>query len=142
MIVISRRELLTGSLFAGSIAMICAVNLSGCGGSSVPQEPQLLSLSVTPTNQTLPVGATAQFISTGTYTDHSTQNLTGSVIWQSSVATTATISNAPGTQGLASARGAGSTSIGAALNAVVAPGVLLSVAAQTEIGRASCRERV
>jgi hypothetical protein len=51
---------------------------------AVIQTPVLNSIAVTPANPTLNVGATQQFTATGTFTDGSTQNVTGQVAWTSS----------------------------------------------------------
>ena len=74
----------------------------------------LASIAVTPGNVTVLVGATQQFTATGTYSDGSTQNISGQVTWTSSSAAVATISAG----GLATAASAGSTTIGAALTGV------------------------
>src|SRR5437879_1605990 len=66
--------------------------------------------TVTPTTQALTVGQTAQFTATGTFgnaKNPSTQNITSSVTWTSSVPSVATISAA----GIATAVGAGTTTI-------------------------------
>jgi hypothetical protein len=55
----------------------------------------LSSLSVTPTTATIASGTTQQFTATGTPSDGSTQNLTNSVTWSSSLQSVATI-NASG----------------------------------------------
>lgn len=64
---------------------------------------QLASIAVTPAAPTIAAGQTQQFTATGTYTDSSTLVLTAEVTWSSSDATVATISNAAGSQGLATA---------------------------------------
>ncbi|PYV64646.1 MAG: ATP-dependent DNA ligase, partial [Acidobacteria bacterium] len=66
-----------------------------CNGSS---SPQTVSLSGT--------GSSA-----GTFSGRSTHDLTQSVTWSSTSATVATISNVVGTQGLATASAAGTTTI-------------------------------
>lgn len=71
----------------------------------------LVSLAVTPADSTLPLGLTRQFTATGTYTDASNQDLTTVVTWTSTVPSTATISNAGGTKGLATSVAAGSTTV-------------------------------
>jgi 6-phosphogluconolactonase (cycloisomerase 2 family)/uncharacterized protein YjdB len=98
--------------FAGLIA--------GCGFSSNsisivgPAPPTLTSISVAPANLTLHVGSTRQFIATGSYSDGSQQNITASVTWSSAAATVASINNTAGSNGIATAVGAGSTTITAA----------------------------
>lgn len=79
---------------------------------------ELTALQVTPANSSRPKGATQQFTATGTYTDMSTQDLTDSVVWSSNTTTVATISNAAGSSGLASALAEGSTTIRAASGAI------------------------
>jgi hypothetical protein len=74
----------------------------------------LVSISVTPGNATLIIGATQQFTATGNYSDSSTQNLTSQVTWASSATSKAIISAA----GLATGVNAGSTTISAAFDAI------------------------
>jgi 6-phosphogluconolactonase (cycloisomerase 2 family) len=101
--------------------LLCFAGLiAGCGFSSNaisivgPPPPTLTSISVAPANLTLEVGATRQFTATGGYSDGSQQDITASVTWSSAVATVASISNAAGSNGIATAVGAGSTTITAA----------------------------
>ncbi|MBV9073275.1 MAG: Ig-like domain-containing protein [Acidobacteria bacterium] len=91
----------------------------------------LVSIAVTPANASLPKGKTQQFLATGTYSDGSTQNLTSSAAWSSSITAVATITAA----GLATAAGIGNTSIQAAVGSIsgstnfsVTAPVLLSLA--------------
>jgi len=76
----------------------------------------------------LALGAGEQFTATGTYSDLSTQDLTDFVTWSSSLAGTATVSNSPGSQGLATRIAAGATTITA-----TDPASLLSSAAALTI---------
>jgi hypothetical protein len=71
--------------------------------------PTLSSIAVTPPNPTVATGATQQFTATGTYSDGSTQNITGQVTWASSNGAVATMNAA----GLATAVAAGTTNISA-----------------------------
>jgi hypothetical protein len=64
----------------------------------------------------VPAGLTQQFTATGTYSDATTQNLTAVVLWESSITSTATVSNAGGSQGLVTA---GTTTISAGLSGIV-----------------------
>jgi len=68
-------------------------------------------MAITPANPSIAIGATQQFTATGTYSDGSTQNLTTAVTWSSSSTGVAAISNAAGSNGLATSVGAGSTTI-------------------------------
>jgi hypothetical protein len=78
----------------------------------------LMSIAVTPANPTIGNTGTEQFTATGTFSDNSTQNLTTTVTWSSSNTGIATISNAAGTNGLASAVANGASTIQAVLGAV------------------------
>jgi Bacterial Ig-like domain (group 2)/Bacterial Ig-like domain (group 3) len=75
--------------------------------SATEIEPTLASIAVIPANPSIPEGATQQFMAIGTFTDDSTQNLTGSVTWSSSNTAQATISST----GLATAVVTGTTTI-------------------------------
>ena len=72
---------------------------------------ELVSVAVTPTNPSIPLGRTQQFQATGTYTDSTTQDLTTTVTWSSSSDATATLSNAVGSKGLAASAAVGQTTI-------------------------------
>ncbi len=74
---------------------------------------ELVSLAVTPTNPSVPLGVTQQFLATGTYTDNSLQDLTAQVTWGSSDQGKATISNDPANPGLATPAAVGQTTISA-----------------------------
>jgi hypothetical protein len=71
----------------------------------------LVSIAITPAGQSITKGSSKQFTATGTYSDNTTQNLTAAVTWTSSSTAVATISNAAGSQGLATAVTTGSTTI-------------------------------
>src|SRR5262249_17413602 len=69
---------------------------------------------------------------TGTYSDNSTQDLTTQVTWASSKTAVATVSNATGTQGLATAVAPGTSTITAMLASVGGSTVLTVTAAALE----------
>jgi poly(3-hydroxybutyrate) depolymerase len=73
--------------------------------------PVLVSIALTPPNASISVGGTRQFTATGTYSDGSTQNLTGIATWSSLASTVATLSSTSGSQGLATGAGVGATTI-------------------------------
>ena len=58
--------------------------------------PTLQSIAVTPANPSIAAGTTQQFSATGTYSDASTADLTGSVTWSSGTSATATSAHRPG----------------------------------------------
>ena len=96
----------------------------------------LLAVTVSPLAANIPAGETESFSATGHYSDGSTQDLTDSVTWASSDTSTATVSNASGTQGVVTAVATGATTITATdpttsiegISAVtVLPAILLAV---------------
>jgi len=69
--------------------------------------PTLVSITVTPSSPSVPVGGMQQFTATGTYSNGTTGNLTSSATWSSSNPAAATIT----TSGLATGVAAGSTTL-------------------------------
>lgn len=121
----------TWSSSSASVAMIASTGLATAkgGGSTTIQAtsgtisgsttltvttPTLVSIAVTPASVSTIVGGTQQFTATGSYSNGSTQNLTASVTWSSSSTSVATIAST----GLATAKGAGSTTIQATSGAI------------------------
>jgi hypothetical protein len=127
----------TGLATSASIGqtMITATAASIAGSSTLTVTPAALaSIAITPGIQTISVGTTQQFAATGTFTDGSTQGITGSVQWASSDVFVATISNAAGSQGLATSVATGSSSISATMGSISASTTLtVSVAALVSI---------
>ncbi len=96
----------------------------------------LLAVTVSPLATNIPAGETEQFTATGHYSDGSTQDLTDSVTWASSDSSTATVSNAAGSEGEVTAVADGAatitatdptTSIEGVSAVTVLPAVLLAV---------------
>ncbi len=94
----------------------------------------LVSIAVTPTNPSIAVGTSQQFTATGTFSDNTTQDLTAAVTWTSAAAVTATISNAAGSNGVATSVAPGSTTVTATMGSVsgstaltVTPATLVSL---------------
>jgi hypothetical protein len=85
---------------------------------------QLVSIAISPQTAAAPVGLPQQFSAIGTYTDGTTQDLTQTAHWSSSVATVATISNSAGTQGSAATLAVGTTTIGVSYGSANASGTL------------------
>jgi hypothetical protein len=124
---VSNQGLVTSSSL-GSANMTAALG-SVSGSTLVTVTPAaLVSIAVTPAIPSIPLGTTQQFTATGTYTDQSNQNISTSVQWTSSNPTIATISNAAGTQGLATSAGSGSSLI-TATSGSLSGGTMLSVTA-------------
>src|SRR5689334_23134471 len=109
-------RLLQTRVLLGSLCMLLALFgalACGGGGSTPGQGRQLLSLAVTPANDSAPLGTTKQYKATGNYSDGSTEDLTASATWASSVQNVAGVSNTGGTKGLATPAATGSTKISA-----------------------------
>lgn len=71
----------------------------------------LVSITVLPANPSVALGTPQQFSAIGTFSDTTTQDLTTSATWSSSVTSVATISNAAGSNGRATPVAAGTTTI-------------------------------
>jgi hypothetical protein len=82
--------------------------------------PTLSSLSITSVIPSIPLAKTQQFTATGTYTNGSTQNLTNTVTWSTTVLGVATVSNAVGSQGIVTSVGQGTTGLIVTLGSNVA----------------------
>jgi hypothetical protein len=80
----------------------------------------LQSIAVTPPNPSIAQGTTQQFTAMGTFSDNSTQNLTGIVTWASATPSVATITAG----GLASGVAPGTSSISATLGGITGSTVL------------------
>jgi hypothetical protein len=107
------------STVAPGVSLITATSGSISGGTDLTvTAAALVSIAVTPAHPSIANGLTEQFTATGTYSDNSTKDLTTQVTWASSTTTAATISNASGSQGLASSAAPGSTTITATSGAI------------------------
>jgi len=92
---------------------IALIVFTGCGTlSPTIFSKTLSSVSITPSNPSIAVGANQQFTATGNYSDGSTANLSSSVTWASSNQAVAAVSGA----GVATGMGAGSATITASIS--------------------------
>jgi alpha-tubulin suppressor-like RCC1 family protein len=103
----------------GSIcALLLLFGLIGCGGgkttTTVVAPPKLLSITVTPTDPTIALGAGQQFVATGTYSDGSTADLSASAKWTSGGSAVSILY----TSGMATAKAAGVETITATVGTV------------------------
>lgn len=117
---------------AAGTSVITATSGSVSGNTTLTVTPAtLISLVVTPSNPTIAVAATQQFVATGTYSDLTTQILTTvpTTIWSSGTLTVATM-NANGqiTSGLATGVAAGNSII-TATSGLISGNTLLTVTA-------------
>ena len=104
-------------LFIG--AMVGCGGGGGDGGSATASVPTLVSITVTPANSSLEIGSSGVFTATGTFSDNSTQNLTGSASWSSSATTIATVSDGAASKGTVTAVSSGSATISATVGSIV-----------------------
>ena len=86
--------------------------------------PTLVSVTVSPATPSVAVGGIVQFIAIGNYSNGTTQNLTATVVWTTSSASTATISNISTTAGQANGVAAGPATITATSGAISGSTVL------------------
>ncbi|MFZ5439380.1 MAG: beta strand repeat-containing protein [Myxococcota bacterium] len=102
---------LASSLNVGSVTI--SATLGSISGSTpfTVTPAQLNGLLLTPGSGSAPLGSVRQYTATGTYTDGTTQPLTTVAAWSSSNPAVATISNASGSQGLATTLATGATTI-------------------------------
>lgn len=115
---------LVSALSIGTATITATVSgVSGSADATVTAAV-LDSIAVVPATSLLTVGLDRQYLATGTFSDASTQNLTAQVTWSSSDAVIAEISNAVGSQGLASGRAPGTVTITATLTGVTATAAL------------------
>jgi trimeric autotransporter adhesin len=117
-------------------ATTIAATSGGVSGSTplTVTPARLVSIEVSPVSAAITNGSTRQFTATGVFSDNSTQDLTSQVSWASSNATVATVSDAAGSNGLATAFSVGTATIGATLEGVtgsatltVTPAALVSI---------------
>ena len=80
--------------------------------------PVVVSITVAPSAPTIAVGTTQQLTASGTYSDGSTRDVTTLVVWASTFATLATVSNVAPNNGLATAVAVGKTTISATLGGI------------------------
>jgi len=106
------------STVAAGTSTITATTSGGVSGTATVKVAALTSISVTPSAATLPVGVTQAYTATGTFADQSTSDLTKQVTWTSSDATVATVSNTPGSKGIATSLASGTAVITATFGTV------------------------
>jgi uncharacterized protein YjdB len=110
----------------GSVTITATVgSVSGTGAFTVGPQT-LVSVAVTPTTPSIPLGLQQQFIVTGTFTDNSTQQLTTGVTWASSDPTVASVDQ----NGLATSVAMGSANITATVGSLSSSGSLTVTEAQ------------
>src|ERR1700719_1535620 len=101
------------------IVFVCLSWFAGCGAGTLGPgvggtTRTLVSIVVTPADPDVLLGTLQQFTATGTYSDHSSQDITDSVTWSSSDISVASIAGG----GLATALTLGSVTISATSGSV------------------------
>jgi uncharacterized protein YjdB len=103
----------TGVIAGSATVTATSGTISGTASVTVTNAT-ISSIAVTPANSTMPIGAMKQFTAVATLSDSTTQDVSLSVLWSSSLAAAATISD----QGLANSVANGTTTISATSGAV------------------------
>jgi uncharacterized protein YjdB len=109
---VAHTEGVASGLTAGTTTITATDTASGVHGTAplTVTNAALVSIAVTPANQSIARGTTLQFAATGSYSDGSTQDLTSLVNWTSSDTTTS-VSNSPGSRGLATGQDQGTVTV-------------------------------
>jgi uncharacterized protein YjdB len=131
---------LANSVALGSATITAQVGALSSSGSLTVTGAQLVSVAVLPGTETMPVGASQQFIATGTYNDTSTQDLTDTVSWISSKGSIATINNTglatgvtPGTVTITASSGGFSGTASLIIDTATVSGLTISPLASTAV---------
>jgi hypothetical protein len=103
------------SLSAGSTTISARILSEQADLSIIVTDAELVSLSLSPINISIPLGQSQQYYVTGTFSDGTIQDLTSEVTWLSSSEEQALISNAKSSAGLAESITVGSTTLTAVL---------------------------
>ena len=116
---VSSAGLATGLHVGQTTISATCVQASMCGSLSATatlsvSAATLTAITISPASASIAAGTGQQFAATGTYTDQSTQTLTGQVSWSSSNPVAATIN----ANGFSAAAAVGSTSIMASLGGI------------------------
>jgi trimeric autotransporter adhesin len=110
----------------GAVTLTATVGSVGGTGAFTVGPQSLVSIAVSPTNPSIPLGLHQQFTVTGTFTDSSTQQLTSGITWGSSDQTVVTVD----LNGVATSVGIGSTSITANVGTLSSSSSITVTAAQ------------
>jgi uncharacterized protein YjdB len=106
---------------AGSATITAAFGGMAKGAVVAVTNAVLVSLSVSPSNRTVPRGIFLDYHAAGVFDDNSSQDLTDQVVWSSTPTTSATVSNASPTRGrVTTSQTPGTAVIKATLGAVSA----------------------
>jgi hypothetical protein len=120
---------------AGGTSIVTAAAGGLVGTTTVTVTPaSLVSLAINPQMSVLSIGGVERLTAIGTFSDGTTVDLTSSVMWSTTPTGIVSVSNAPGSAGLATALAAGSTTVvamraglGAKAIVTVTPATLKSI---------------
>jgi len=98
---------------AGTVTITAKSGSLSGNANLIVESSALTSIQVNPVSVSTPATTQVQYHAIGMFADGSQQDLTGAVTWTSSTSSIATISNASGSLGLATALGAGTATISA-----------------------------
>ena len=107
---------LATALVAGTTTISAAIGLVMDSTTLTVTDAALTVVTITPGAPVLAAGGSVQLTATATFSDNSTADVSTQVLWASSDAAVATISNAPGSEGLVTAVAAGEAALTATLN--------------------------
>jgi trimeric autotransporter adhesin len=119
---VSSSGLVTSNALGSATISAAYSGVSG-GASLTVTAPALVSLAVSPASASIAQSTTLQFTAIGTFTDGSTQNVTGSVQWTSGKPSVASI-NVNGVSGLAMGLSAGNSTITATSGSISSSAIL------------------
>jgi uncharacterized protein YjdB len=123
---VSQLGLVTG-VAAGAATITAAYQGNSAPATITVSAALMVSIQITPIAPSIALGNTQQFAATGLYSDNSTQDITAQVTWTSATPAVATISNAAGSEGLATSVTAGTSNITAAFGGVTSNTAVLTV---------------
>ncbi|MBW1872336.1 MAG: Ig-like domain-containing protein, partial [Deltaproteobacteria bacterium] len=93
----------------------------------VSESNRLTKITIEPPVAQIQLGASRSFVAQGTYLDNSTKEITEDVIWESSNPTLVSISNNPGSKGVAIGLASGEVEINARLDDLISDPVTVTV---------------
>ena len=117
----------TGIKPGATATIMASLGSAAPGTATLTITNPLVSVAVTPATKSIAATFTQPFTATGTYADGSTSIITPTVTWASSNTSVATVSNSPGTQGLATGVAPGNAMITATLGSITSPPATLTV---------------
>lgn len=121
---------LAHSIGTGSATITATLDGVSSGTVLTVESAKLLSIDVTPTNPSTPMGLSQQFSANGNFSDGTSQDLTALVTWSSSNNGIAEVSNAEGSNGLANPIAAGQAIITAKYMGISGSSTLTVTSAQ------------